>query len=117
MPPDPLNPQALLAQMADARMGHAVIETTSHGLDQYRVAACDFDLGVLTNITHEHLDYHGSYQAYLEAKAKLFEGLAGSASKPAGIDRLAGLNREEESYAALRVRTSVRVVSYGESPA
>ena len=114
--PDPLDLQALLAQMADARMGHAVIETTSHGLDQYRVAACDFDLGVLTNITHEHLDYHGSYQAYLEAKAKLFEGLADSASKPAGIDRLAVLNRDDESYAALRVRTSVRVVSYGESP-
>jgi UDP-N-acetylmuramoyl-L-alanyl-D-glutamate--2,6-diaminopimelate ligase len=53
--PDPLDLQALLAQMADSRMSHAVIETTSHGLDQQRVAGCDFDIGVVTNITHEHL--------------------------------------------------------------
>jgi len=108
--------QGYLAEMVRAGMTHCVLEVTSHGLAQHRVAACDFDVAVVTNVTHEHLDYHGSYQAYLEAKAKLFEGLADSASKPAGIDRLAVLNRDDESYAALRVRTSVRVVSYGESP-
>src|SRR3970282_2566035 len=87
-PPDPLDLQAFLCQMVEAGMTHAVVETTSHVLAQQRVASCEFDLGVLTNVTHEHLDYHGSYQAYLEAKAKLFEGLADSASKPAGRDAL-----------------------------
>ncbi len=114
--PDPLDLQTLLGQMVDARMSHAIIEATSHGLDQHRVAACDFDLGVLTNITHEHLDYHGTYQAYLEAKAKLFEGLADTARKPAGMEPLAVLNRDDASYAELRQKTSVRVISYGESP-
>jgi len=113
--PDPLDLQALLAEMAGAGMTHAVVETTSHGLAQHRVAACDFDIGVLTNITHEHLDYHGSYRDYLEAKAKLFEGLAHSASKPNGIERLAVLNRDDESFPAVRGRVTVRTASYGES--
>ena len=114
--PDPIDLQALLAEMASAGMTHAVVEVTSHGLAQHRVAACDFDLGVLTNITHEHLDYHGSYRDYLEAKAKLFEGLAHSASKPSGIEQLAVLNRDDESFPVVRGKVAVRMVSYGESP-
>jgi UDP-N-acetylmuramoyl-L-alanyl-D-glutamate--2,6-diaminopimelate ligase len=112
--PDPLDLQGLLSRMVDAGMTHAVVETTSHGLAQQRVAACDFDLGILTNVTHEHLDFHGSYPAYLEAKAMLFEGLARPAAKPGGIERIAVLNRDDESYSAIREKTSVRVVSYGE---
>jgi UDP-N-acetylmuramoyl-L-alanyl-D-glutamate--2,6-diaminopimelate ligase len=115
--PDPLALQAFLAQMAEAGMTHAVVETTSHGLAQHRVAACEFDLGVLTNVTHEHLDYHGSYAAYLEAKAKLFAGLASSAPKPGPIVRRAILNRDDSSFEAVSRLSSVPVVSYGESPA
>src|SRR3990172_8292238 len=84
--PAPLELQAFLGQMVEAGMTHAVVETTSHGLAQHRVAGCEFHLGVLTNVTHEHLDYHGSYHSYLEAKARLFAGLAQSAPKPTPIE-------------------------------
>ncbi len=68
--------QRYLAQMVAAGLSHVVLEATSHGLAQQRVAACEFDLGVVTNITHEHLDYHGSFSSYQAAKGLLFEGLS-----------------------------------------
>jgi len=114
--PDPIALQAFLATMVEAGLTHVVIETTSHGLAQQRVAGCDFDVGVLTNVTREHLDYHGSYDAYLDAKARLFEGLAQSPAKPYPVERVAVLNRDDSSFDAVRLRSSVRVVSYGESP-
>ena len=53
----------------------AVLEATSEGLAQHRVSACDFDVAVVTNVTHEHLYYHGSLKAYQQAKAMLFHHL------------------------------------------
>jgi UDP-N-acetylmuramoyl-L-alanyl-D-glutamate--2,6-diaminopimelate ligase len=90
--------QAYLAQMVQAGMTHVVLETTSHGLVQERVTACDYDLGVLTNVTHEHLDFHGSYEAYLEAKGRLFEMLKQTPKKHAGNLRTAILNKDDRSY-------------------
>jgi UDP-N-acetylmuramoyl-L-alanyl-D-glutamate--2,6-diaminopimelate ligase len=112
--PDPLALQAFLGEMVQAGMTHAVIETTSHGLAQQRVAACEFDLGVLTNVTHEHLDFHGSYDAYLAAKASLLAGLAASAPKPISVERRAILNRDDSSFEAMLRYASTPVVSYGE---
>ena len=74
--PDAPDVQRYLAQMRDARAEIAVLETTSHGLAQHRVTGCAFDVAVITNITHEHLDFHGSYEAYREAKALLFRSLS-----------------------------------------
>ena len=103
-PPAPQT-QAYLAEMVAAGLTHAVLEATSHGLAQHRVTACEFDIGVVTNITHEHLDYHGSRQAYFEAKARLFDMLAETPPKPHGNPRLAVLNRDDEdSYAFLKSR-------------
>jgi len=64
--------QEYLHRMVDAGLTHCVLEATSHGLSQDRVGAIDFDLAVVTNITHEHLDYHGGFKEYLDAKSKLF---------------------------------------------
>ena len=61
-----------LRRMVDAGLTHCILEATSHGLAQHRVGAIDFDLAVVTNITHEHLDYHRDYTGYLAAKSKLF---------------------------------------------
>ena len=58
--PDAPDIQRYLAQMVAAGITHVVLEVTSHGLAQYRADACEFDVAVVTNITHEHLDYHGS---------------------------------------------------------
>jgi UDP-N-acetylmuramoyl-L-alanyl-D-glutamate--2,6-diaminopimelate ligase len=70
--PDAHDVQNYLARMVDAGLTHVVLETTSHGWAQHRVDACEFDIGVVTNITHEHFDEHGSYENYRAAKARLF---------------------------------------------
>ena len=96
--PDSLDTQRYLAQMVEAGLTHVVLETTSHGWAQYRVDACEFDIGVVTNITHEHLDYHGSYEAYRAAKARLFTSLGDTVDKVHGNPRLAVLNMDDISY-------------------
>lgn len=111
--PDALEVQAFLRRMADAGLTHCILETTSHGLAQHRVSAIDFDIAVVTNITHEHLDYHGSYQGYFEAKARLFEGLDPDLSKYADIQKTAILNRDDSSFEPLRERLKARWVDYG----
>ena len=89
--------QAFLAQMREAGCGYAILESTSFGLDQKRVAAVDYDVAAVTNITHEHLDIHGSYEAYRAAKTLLFRSLFRSKPKP-GVARIAVLNRDDSSY-------------------
>lgn len=111
--PDAISIQAYLSQMVEAGLTHVVLEATSHGLAQSRVASCDFDMAVVTNITHEHLDYHGTYEAYREAKGLLFSGLEQTASKPFHPTRGAILNRDDSSYAYLRLITHAPVLCYG----
>lgn len=74
--------QALLARMVANGLSHAVIEMTSHGLHQGRLNGVDLDVAVLTNLTHEHLDYHGTFENYRAAKALMFEMLATAYRKP-----------------------------------
>ena len=70
--PDPVSVQATLAELKQAGARAVAMEVSSHGLDQGRVAALDFDVAVYTNLSRDHLDYHGSMEAYGAAKAKLF---------------------------------------------
>ncbi|MEK7498043.1 MAG: UDP-N-acetylmuramoyl-L-alanyl-D-glutamate--2,6-diaminopimelate ligase, partial [Patescibacteria group bacterium] len=70
--PEPIELQKFLGLMAKKGCKYVVLEVTSHGLDQHRVYGIDFDIGVLTNITHEHLNYHKTMANYVKAKAKLF---------------------------------------------
>ena len=70
--PDAQDVQQYMKRMVDAGLTHAVLETTSHGWSQHRVDACEFDVGVVTNITHEHLDQHGSYENYRAAESAAF---------------------------------------------
>jgi UDP-N-acetylmuramoyl-L-alanyl-D-glutamate--2,6-diaminopimelate ligase len=111
--PDAHDVQRYLAEMVQAGLTHAVLETTSHGWAQHRVDACEFDIGVVTNITHEHLDQHGSYDEYRAAKARLFTSLEKTRPKQEGIPRLAVLNRDDSSFEFLKGITLVRKVSYG----
>ena len=94
--------QGYLAKMVSQGLTHVVLETTSHGWAQHRVDGCEFDIGVVTNITHEHLDEHGSFEKYLEAKARLFESLNSTTSKKTGNPRLAVLNKDDTSYSILK---------------
>ncbi|BAJ63089.1 UDP-N-acetylmuramoyl-L-alanyl-D-glutamate--2,6-diaminopimelate ligase [Anaerolinea thermophila] len=105
--------QRYLSRMRAAGLTHVVLEATSHGLEQHRVTGCEFDVGVVTNITHEHLDYHGSYEAYRAAKGRLFTMLSETPEKPHGNPRLAVLNRDDQSYEYLQSLVRVPAVSYG----
>src|SRR5438046_15051 len=73
--------QAWLARMVAAGAQAAVIETTSHALVQERVRACDFDVAAFTNVGRDHLDYHATWEDYLEAKARLIDLTSRSADK------------------------------------
>lgn len=70
--PDPYVLQCLLGQMKRAGCTHVVMEVSSHGLDQHRTAGLDFACGIFTNLTRDHLDYHGTMENYYGAKARLF---------------------------------------------
>ena len=71
--PNPFALQALLRRMRSQKIRYVVLEVTSHGLDQFRVFPLRPVIAVLTNITHEHLDYHGTFEAYRDAKLRLFK--------------------------------------------
>jgi len=77
------------------------------------VDACEFDVGVVTNITHEHLDQHGSFENYRAAKIRLFEALENTLPKPQGNPRLSVLNRDDASYEILSRNAPKKQVSYG----
>ncbi len=108
--------QGYLRQMVDAGVTHCVLETTSHGLAQHRVTAVDFDTAVITNITHEHLDYHGTFAAYVRAKSRLFEMVAAdnpAPDKPQPVVKTAVLNRDDPvSYPHLAAIPAPRQLTY-----
>jgi UDP-N-acetylmuramoyl-L-alanyl-D-glutamate--2,6-diaminopimelate ligase len=115
--PEAFDTQGYLRQMVDAGLSHAVLEMTSIGLAQQRGARPrEFDIAVVTNITHEHLNDHGTYEAYFDAKALLFEGLSQPFEKKKPIERLAVLNMDDKSYAGLTQRAKVKQLSYGVHP-
>lgn len=110
--PDALALQHYLAQMAERDSQYAVIEVTSHGLDQHRVTGCEFDVAVITNITHDHLDYHHTFQEYRAAKARLFENLRTSYRKN-DVAKVSILNADDSSYDFLEAYAAERCYSYG----
>ena len=71
--PDALQIQQLLSAMTKNGCSHAVMEVSSHALDQHRAEGIDFAVGIFTNLTEDHLDYHGTMGCYCDAKAKLFQ--------------------------------------------
>lgn len=103
--------QQQLARMRDAGVRYVVIETSSHGLALQRVVGVDYDVAVFTNIAHEHLDFHGTIEAYREAKASLIDLTRESADK--GVQKTAVLNRDDPSYAYLVDRSIPRQITYG----
>jgi UDP-N-acetylmuramoyl-L-alanyl-D-glutamate--2,6-diaminopimelate ligase len=111
--PDAVALQELLANMVDAGMTHCIVEVTSHGLVQQRVSACEFDVVVLTNITHEHLDYHGTLESYMNAKFMLFDQNSRTVSKTE-TNKLAVLNQNDnQSYDYIKNKLKTDLVDYG----
>jgi UDP-N-acetylmuramyl-tripeptide synthetase len=79
--PESLDLTRLLRKMADSGVTHVVLEVSSHALDLHRVALCEFDVGVFTNLSREHLDYHHDMETYWQCKRELCVGRLGVGSK------------------------------------
>ena len=109
--PDAPQIQALLAEMVAAGTEAVVLEVTSHGLAQRRVVAVDFDVAVVTNITHSHLNYHGTWEQYCADKARLVHALSSAWRKP-GVPKVAVLNADDRSYPILVPIPADRRLSY-----
>jgi UDP-N-acetylmuramoyl-L-alanyl-D-glutamate--2,6-diaminopimelate ligase len=110
--PESLDIFGMLAQMRDSGCRHAVMEVSSHGIDQKRVLGLQFGAAVFTNLTQDHLDYHKTFESYFEVKTRLFTGGTGAEPKVAVINF-------DDTYGqklATLVPPGLRVVTYGENP-
>lgn len=103
--------QRMLAELQYQSIEYAVLETTSHALALSRVRGVEYDVGVITNITSEHLEFHKTLTEYWRAKARLFERLGTSLEK--GFGKCAILNADDTSYAYLLPFCAVPVITYG----
>ncbi len=108
--------QRFLREMVAAGDAYAVVETTSHALDQYRVHRVVYDVAVVTNVTHEHLDYHKTIDRYRKAKERLFAMVSGRSKKilhGERIPRVTVVNADDQSAPSfLRYRSDMRM-AYG----
>lgn len=106
--PEASDLQQLLARMVEAGARAAVMEVSSHAVSLRRIAGACFAAGVFTNITQDHLDYHGTFENYLAAKASFFAGL--------GPDAWAVINVDDPRAADIRARCHCQVITFGLSP-
>lgn len=103
--------QKILRQMANQKVDYGVIETTSHALSQGRHLFVYYDIACLTNISHEHLDYHGTFENYRKAKGKLFYALNNSCNK--GQKKTSVLNRDDPSFDYFSQIKTEAQITYG----
>ncbi|MGL5706589.1 MAG: UDP-N-acetylmuramoyl-L-alanyl-D-glutamate--2,6-diaminopimelate ligase [Tannerellaceae bacterium] len=89
--PDPISLNMLLAEMVEAGCTHAFMEVSSHSVDQKRISGLNFDGGIFTNLTRDHLDYHKTVDAYLKAKKGFFDQLPKSAFALTNLDDKSGM--------------------------
>ena len=107
--PDVVDLQKALYAMKNAGCDYVVMEVSSHALVLNRVAGCEFDCAVLTNITQDHLDFHKTIENYRDAKSLLFEGLANGTKE----NKNAVFNMDDGSSEIIKARTKVNCLTYG----
>lgn len=111
--------QAFLAEILREGADSVVLEVSSHSLVLSRVEGVAFDLAVFTNLTQDHLDFHGSFEAYFQAKAKLFQGLGEGVpkgavlSKAKGVEKAAFVNADDPSGERIASLTRAKIFWYG----
>ncbi len=110
--PEAVDIHGMMAQMRDAGCRQAVMEVSSHGIDQQRVLGLRFSTAVFTNLTRDHLDYHEDIESYFEVKSRLFTGGTGS------VPEVAVVNLDDAHGAKLvgLIPQGVKTVTYGENP-
>ena len=109
--PESLDLQRMLARMRAAHVTHAVLEVSSHALDLYRVDGCWFDVGVFTNLTQDHLDYHEDMDSYWGCKKRLFTELLLSGPKKSVATAV--INREDPKGRELERTVSLDQIRVG----
>ncbi|MAL74494.1 MAG: UDP-N-acetylmuramoyl-L-alanyl-D-glutamate--2,6-diaminopimelate ligase [Rhodospirillaceae bacterium] len=107
--PDATDLHRELAEMAQADIDHVAMEASSHGLDQYRLDGVRFSAAAFTNLSHEHLDYHPTMEAYRQAKMRLFEDLL----TRGGSCIVNTASAEHDHIAAIAQERGLRMLSYG----
>jgi len=103
--------QELLARMVETDDRYAIIEASSHGLALHRVDECHVDVAVFTNLSRDHLDFHGTLEEYRQAKGRLFQMLDESAQKC--VPKAAVLNADDPASTELKNLTKAPVLTYG----
>jgi UDP-N-acetylmuramoyl-L-alanyl-D-glutamate--2,6-diaminopimelate ligase len=106
--PESVDLYRFLRSMVEADCGHAVLEASSHALALHRVEGVRFQVGVFTNLTQDHLDFHRDMESYFAAKAALFRSLS--------ADATAVLNADDARSDELRRLTAASVLTYGSAP-
>lgn len=101
--PDAIQINKLMAEMVDEGCEYCFMEVSSHAIDQHRIAGLEFDGGIFTNITHDHLDYHKTFKEYIKAKKLFFDKLSKSAFALTNIDDKNGMQMLQNTKA--RVKT------------
>ncbi len=108
--PDQLTIQHMFREMVAAGIHYAVMEVSSHGLDQRRVEDTHFDVGIFTNLSPEHLDYHSSMDTYYKSKERFFTELLAQSSKK---NRVAVINQDDPMGSVLAEKINYRTVRFG----
>ena len=114
--PEATEIHGMLREMVEKKQDIAVVEATSHGLSQKtnRLGDVLFDAAVLTNVTHEHLEFHGSFEQYRSDKANLFRSLSPDGEKDVKCPRFAVVNAGDPSASYFEAASRVPVFTYGE---
>lgn len=99
--PSPFQLQKLIFKAKQSGSRYLVLEVTSHALDQFRVLGASIDIALVTNISHEHIDYHKTIENYRRTKAKIFEGSS-----------LAVLNRDDASFNYFSQKVKSKIISF-----
>lgn len=108
--PDVIELQSTLAEMVSCGIEYVVMEVSSHALALNRVAGCEFDIGVFTNMTQDHMDFHQSFENYMDAKAELFRGLSQPHSIKTG--KSAVINVDDSAGKIMIQNSACPVISY-----
>lgn len=103
--------QRILAEMVANKFNYVVMEVSSHALAQDRTLGCEFDVGVFTNLTRDHLDFHKTLENYLAAKTRLFSGLGENAVKK--LPKCAVINIDDNHSRHIIANTKVPIIVYG----
>ena len=108
--PDPITLHALIARMVEAGCTYAFMEVSSHSIDQRRISGLDFDGGIFTILTRDHLDYHKTVENYLKAKKKFFDELPAKAFALTNLDDKSGMVMLQNTQAK-KLTYSLRTVA------